>query len=173
MNSPSSPLSGHIVPVTAVRQKYTNWCWAACCEMFAKHHGFTQYDQYQFVLLVLGGRPPDSDPRDSKSKYNEAAGPGDFLKVLRQGLPTAKQVGYVDPSGPAPPRFPEVAITKFINENRIMIYGSGNHARVLCGYRFIGDKQSLVAVDPEAGGSVAVTWEDFNGCAWVVYVPKS
>jgi hypothetical protein len=166
MSSPSTSLSGHVVSVTPVKQKYTNWCWAACCEMFAKHHGFTRYDQYQFVATVLGGKPPDTDGRDSTSIFNSAAGPKDFIALLRNALPTAKYVEYVDVTG-------QSAIRKFLDDNRIMMYGSGNHAKILCGYGVKGGEEMLVAIDPEAAGPVPVAWTDFNTCAWIVYRPKS
>jgi len=173
MSSTAPSFSGHVVSVTPVKQAYTNWCWAACCEMFAKYYGFTRYDQRQFVLLVLKGHPPATDPRNSTSLYNSAAGPKDFLPVLQHGLPTAKSIEYVSVSGSAPARFSETAMKKFLDENRIMMYGSGSHAKILVGYGTRGSEAVFMAIDPEAGGPIPVPFTDFSTCAWVVYRPKT
>jgi len=140
--------------------------------MFAKFHGFSRYTQYEFVVAVLKGRPPASDPRNSTSIYNSAAGPKDFIPFLQGALPRVKSTEYVTVSDTPTGRFTEGAIKKFIDAGRIMIYGSGSHAKILCGYGKRADKDVLVAVDPEAAGNIPVEWSDFDTCAWVVYVPK-
>ncbi len=151
--------------------------------MFAKYCGFNHRDQYEFVLLVMGGHPPNTDPRDSTSLYNSACyprGERGFLPTLQQCVPTAKSVSYsgsdvktVNAVDQEPERrFSETAMKTFLDGNRIMIYGSGNHACLLTGYRTQGDKVVFIAVDPEAGGPVPISWLDFNTADWIVYKPK-
>ncbi len=177
MSSPAATFSGHVVPVTSVKQAYSNWCWAACCEMFAKFYGFTNLDQYAFVTKVNGKLPAPTDKFQSTSEANSAAGPAQFLKYLQEGIPTAKAKEYLDPtktpSEMDKDRFTRDAIKRFLDGNRIMIFGSGSHAMILVGYGTKGSEEVIVVMDPQPGGPVSLSWSSFEKCAWVVYKPRT
>ena len=168
---------GHIVQLEPVKQAYSNWCWAACCEMFAKFHGYKNVNQYAYVTKVYGNIPPPTASFESTSQYNSAAEPGQFLKYLQEGIPTAKSKMYVSTlkskAESDTERFTKRAIKGFIDANRIMIFGTRSHAMVLVGYAEVESVEKLVAMDPQHAKTVQVSWTDFDTTAWVVYKPKT
>lgn len=45
----------HVVPVSIVKQAKSNWCWAACAEMFGKSvYSSSARTQYDIVRYVKG-----------------------------------------------------------------------------------------------------------------------
>jgi hypothetical protein len=181
---------GRIIQMTKVKQRHSQWCWAACCEMFVTYHGKTGYNQEKFAIdaknvgrgsdachqfhtpEAFALRPLDPDEYNSNSLLNDTAEPSIFVPLLHTVLPTVKFVKYTGPGKDSQPRYLQPAIKNFLDANRIMLFGQGNHVRILCGYLGEDPIESLVEVDPASGETHKLKWSEFDTCDWIVYVPK-
>jgi hypothetical protein len=53
-----------------------------------------------------------------------------------------------------------------------MMVGAQNHARIIYGYGTVGDKETLLVMDPNGGKPQTFEWKDFDTCAWIVWCKK-
>lgn len=68
--------------LTGVDQLDTQWCWAACCEMFVKYNGDVDHSQKEFVTEVMS----------KEFDKNVCGTPSEFVPKLARLLPE-KQIG--------------------------------------------------------------------------------
>jgi hypothetical protein len=136
-----------------VQQTKSLWCWAACCEMLARHAtADAPMTQSQIVGLFnvtvgkgLGGG----------GDANAAAGPAEINLFLRRhmnrGVEYAVQGQRTD-NQDRPARLTWNQIRADLDAGKLMIVGANNHARLMVGYEIRHGVQYVMFMDPAKGG---------------------
>ena len=146
----------------AVAQIKTQWCWAACCEMFVDFHGGVKHTQNEFVLDLLA----------KEFDKNVCSTPKEFVPKLEKLMPD-KQIGVREYIQTVPDaRYSHDAIKRMIDGGRIMMIGAASHARIIFGYGSQGGVEKLLVMDPNGGKPQPFEWSEFDRCAWIVWCKK-
>jgi Papain-like cysteine protease AvrRpt2 len=151
--------SFNLKPVAQIK---TQWCWAACCEMFVDFHGGVKHSQEEFVLDVLA----------KEFDKNVCSTPTEFVPKLAKQM-ADKQIGTREYIKTVPDaRYSHDAIKRMVDDGRIMMVGAGSHARIIYGYGSQGGAEKLLVMDPNGGKPQTFEWTEFDSCAWIVWCKK-
>lgn len=168
------------VPVTAVRQRQTNWCWAACTEMILNYHDVT-VPQCKLVenLLRSEGIVSANPCLATADPYTvNVTGWPDLSSHELKWATTAKGKGVTYTSDRLDQALGEYAIVKELNDERPMIWAysletsrgkaSSGHMIVIYGYlKFADGSVWIVCTDPrDAKYQVKYPIKEYSRMHW-------
>jgi hypothetical protein len=160
--------------VPMVRQKQTKWCWAACCESFTGFYGQHLKLQNEYILLCQQGFQQGMAERvhHGEKDLNEFAIPTQYFGLLKTVMGQRLNLSEPGRGGDVRPARDSIKLT--LQNGRIFIFTSGNHARILCGYGVprSGTEEGLYCMDPERDNLVWQPWSLYDSCTSLIWAPK-
>lgn len=161
-----APASSKLIAVPLVKQRETNWCWAACCEAFTAHYKAKIKTKDEFVLLIgtrsFQEKAAERAHSGTDRELNSTAQPSEYVSLLKQVLGAEINVHFYVGSA-VDAHYSKDSIKKALDDDRIFILNARNHSRVLCGYgpKPKGTEEGLFFMDPAVGAYAWESWDTY------------
>lgn len=153
----SLSVSAATVYVPAIKQAYSNWCWAACAEMEAKgvYSAVTQ-DQYSIVTLIMGSGYPNV----GANAYTTASACTIMTNSTKSFPVAALGYSYSQIMASINAGLPLIGIMGNVN-------GTTNlHDIVIYGYSTVSSVNYVCIVDPSTGYRTQKTYTSLANGSW-------